>query len=88
MVREIPMDKIVLGSNSPFCNISEQSPQYKYIKTHFKSKPLKKYNPEAMRETDKFQDTVLDDRNEPCKLVQLIEILANLKGLAVSDVAN
>jgi Tat protein secretion system quality control protein TatD with DNase activity len=58
------------------------------VKTHFKTLASKKYDPEELRRQGNFLNTLLKFRNEPCKLVQVIEIVAAIKGMAPTHIAN
>lgn len=60
-VREIPLDKIILGSDCPYGEIEPNHASYKYVNTKF-------------RKTDKKQfemgmDKLVEHRQEPCQLV-------------------
>jgi TatD DNase family protein len=58
-VQEIPIDKIMLETDCPYCEIRKSSPAYVHIKTHFEYKNKEKYNPQCL----------VKGRNEPCTIM-------------------
>lgn len=59
VVREIPLEKIMLETDCPYCEIRKSSPAHKLITTQFNYKPKEKYSTEAL----------VRGRNEPCTIV-------------------
>lgn len=59
LVRQVPLEKIMLETDCPYCEIRKSSPAYKHIKTHFQSKHKDKANSEYL----------VRGRNEPCMIV-------------------
>jgi TatD DNase family protein len=59
IVREIPIEKMMIETDCPYCEIRKSSPAYQYIRTHFQYKPKEKYNP----------DFLIRGRNEPCTIM-------------------
>ena len=60
-VKKIPMDRLLLESDCPYCEIRPKSAAAKFVKTKFKKVKKIKYNPK--------KDKLVNDRNEPCKIV-------------------
>jgi len=79
VVKEIPLDRLLIETDAPYCTIRPSFPSYKLIKTHFKSSKGKK----AVLE----EDMLYRDRNEPCTIVQVAEVVAGVKGVDVNVVA-
>ena len=71
VIKQIPLDRLLLETDAPFCKITKKSPVYKLIKTHFKQKKVTSEDPY----------TIMSGRNEPCTLIQVLEVVAVLKGL-------
>ena len=59
LVRNIPLDSLLISTNSPSSAINEDHPANMYIKTRFPTTRKETFNPEK----------VIKNRNEPCLLV-------------------
>jgi Mg-dependent DNase len=59
VVQEIPIEKMMLETDCPYCDIRKTSPAYPHIKTHFQYKNKEKYSPECL----------VKGRNEPCTIM-------------------
>jgi TatD DNase family protein len=84
VVREIPIDRLLVETDCPFSDIRISYPSAALIKTHFPSVSNSKYVPQ----TESCQDAVVRNRHEPCMLVQIIEVIAAIKELPVHEVAS
>lgn len=78
-VKEVPLDKLLVETDAPFCTIRSSFPSYKFISTHFKFSKGKKAKLD--------ENTLYRDRNEPCTVVQVLEAIAGIKQLAAETVA-
>ncbi|CAK9301548.1 unnamed protein product, partial [Gordionus sp. m RMFG-2023] len=76
-VAQIPPNRILIETDSPWCEIKSTHASHQYIKTHFKSKKRDKMNPCKMNTKDKNsnENSLIKGRNEPCTLVQVLEVL-------------
>ncbi|OMJ76402.1 hypothetical protein SteCoe_24234 [Stentor coeruleus] len=72
IVREIPIEKMMIETDCPYCEIRKSSPAYQYIHTHFQYKPKEKYNP----------DFLIRGRNEPCTIIQVLQAVAAIKNIS------
>lgn len=61
VVKEIPLDRIMLETDCPYCEIRKSHAGYKYVKTHFEKKKKEKKLPES----------ICKDRNEPISMMLL-----------------
>jgi len=76
-VKSIPIDKMMIETDAPWCEIRPTHAGFKHVKTSF---------PSAKRE--KWSRTLcVKGRNEPCHIVNVIEVIAALKGLEVHELA-
>ena len=75
VVKEIPLDRIMFETDCPYCEIRKSHASHQYIKTQFKGKDKKKY------EKVQDDDILVKGRNEPCKIVQVVEAVAAIKGI-------
>jgi Tat protein secretion system quality control protein TatD with DNase activity len=78
----LPIDRIVLATNSPFNDMINNPATCQHIRTFFRQTNRSNYNPS--NELD--AESLIDDRNEPCKLTQLAEIVAGFKVLPLEEV--
>lgn len=60
VVKKIPLDKIMLETDAPYCDIRNTHASHEYVKTHFKDRVKK----EKMK-----KGLICKDRNEPCMMV-------------------
>jgi Tat protein secretion system quality control protein TatD with DNase activity len=65
IVSEIPLDRLVLASNSPFSDHKSTAQSLQHIRTLFKEYDKNQYDPN----NEEHLKIVVNDRNEPCKLV-------------------
>ena len=66
IVKQVPLDRIMLETDAPYCDIRNSHHSAQYVKTKFPKCTRKKYKAEK----------VLKDRNEPCTMIQVLEAVA------------
>ena len=65
----VPDHLLLLETDAPWCGIKASHPSYKYVDTTF---PTKK--------KEKFEEGIMvKDRNEPCTMVQVLEVVAKIR---------
>ena len=79
LVKKIPLDRIMLETDSPYSEIRNSHASMKYVKTKINGINNKKNWSSRL---------MVKGRNEPCKIVQACEIVAALKGVSEEEVAN
>lgn len=77
VVKELPLSKILLETDCPYCEIKATHAGHKYIQTTFSKKPDKKFE----------FGTMVKGRNEPNQIIQVAEVIAGAKGITVEEVA-
>eukprot|EP00934_Nitzschia_sp_Nitz4_P008524 Nitzschia sp. Nitz4//scaffold367_size14546//5486//6445//NITZ4_008925-RA/size14546-processed-gene-0.9-mRNA-1//1//CDS//3329549324//8514//frame0 len=77
VVRDLPLNRILLETDSPYCDIRNTHAGAQYVQTTWEKKPEKKY--EAGK--------LVKGRNEPCQIVQVAEVIAGVKGITTEEVA-
>lgn len=71
VVKGIPLDRIMLETDCPWCEIKPSHAGYKLIQTTFESK----------KDPKKWQEGFcVKGRSEPCHIVQVAEVVAHIKG--------
>ena len=79
MVKQIPIDRIMLETDCPYCDIRNSHASAKYVKTQIPKIAKEKYkcNPEKLNK----------DRNEPCTMIQVLEVVSALTGHSEEEIA-
>lgn len=78
MTKQIPLDKLLLESDAPWCSIKPSSPAFRYVTTHF----------ETVKKPEKFEiGKGVKDRCEPCDIIRVAEVLASVQGIPLSVIA-
>lgn len=88
-VRKIPLDRLLLETDAPWCEIRRTHASHKYLEGYdstkykqVKKEKLKNFNGEEL-------DTVMvKSRNEPCNMEQVAIVVANIKNLPLEEVAD
>ena len=81
IVKQVPMDRLMIETDCPYCDIRNSHASAQHIKTNFPRKDKSKYNPES----EEF--SIVRDRNEPCTIVQVVEVVAALKGESIETIS-
>lgn len=76
VLRSIPLSKIVLETDGPWCDIRPSHASFQYVQTKFPTKQEKKFE----------MGCCVKSRTEPCHLVQVAEVVAGVKGISVEEV--
>jgi len=80
IVAQIPLDKVMLETDCPWCDIRPTHAGYEHLQTTFPTKKEKQYNRELAKEF------CVKNRTEPSHVAQVAEVIAAVKGLKVADV--
>ncbi|CAD7087708.1 unnamed protein product [Hermetia illucens] len=78
-VQEIPLEKIMIETDCPWCGIRPSHAGSKMVKTRF---------PTIKKKEKWAADQLIDGRNEPCHLRQVIEVIANVHNEPVEKLAD
>ncbi|KAL6067075.1 Deoxyribonuclease TATDN1 [Balamuthia mandrillaris] len=73
----IPLNRLMLETDAPWCDIRNTHAGAKHIKTQFQKKDKKKF------EKGKW----VKGRNEPAAIVQVLEVVAAVKGIPTNEVS-
>lgn len=78
IIKEIPNEKIMIETDSPWCGIRPSHAGSKLIRTFFP----------VVKKKDKWTASMLiDSRNEPCQIIQVLEIIAATKEQPIEELA-
>ncbi|KAM7510596.1 hypothetical protein LguiB_009471 [Lonicera macranthoides] len=75
VVKSIPVDRMMIETDSPYCEIKNTHAGVHLVKSKWPSKKKEKYD----------QDCIVKGRNEPCLVRQVLEVVAGCKGIADVD---
>jgi TatD DNase family protein len=78
VVKELPLEKILLETDCPYCEVKRTHAGYHHVKTTFPSKQEKKFELGVM----------VKGRCEPCQIIQVAEVVAGVKEQPLQDVAD
>ncbi|KAI3632073.1 hypothetical protein MIR68_009909 [Amoeboaphelidium protococcarum] len=80
VVRQIPVDKLIVETDAPWCEIKQSHASYQFIDKEllpFRSVKKERFTEGAM----------VKGRNEPCQAVEVLYVLSKLKGIAYEELA-
>uniref|UniRef100_A0A0E0Q481 TatD related DNase n=1 Tax=Oryza rufipogon TaxID=4529 RepID=A0A0E0Q481_ORYRU len=72
VLQGIPAERMMIETDSPYCDIKNTHAGIKFVKSVWPSKKKEKYEP----------DSTVKGRNEPCLVRQVLEVVAGCKGIA------
>ena len=70
MAAAVPEHLLLLETDAPWCGIKPTHPSHAHVSTVFPNKKKEKFEAGYM----------VKDRNEPCTLIQIFQVLASLRG--------
>ncbi|XP_051115154.1 uncharacterized protein LOC127240486 isoform X2 [Andrographis paniculata] len=75
VVKGIPVERMMIETDSPYCEIKNTHAGINFVKSSWPSKKKEKYDPLC----------IVKGRNEPCLVWQVLEVVAGCKGIADID---
>ena len=82
VVKEIPLSSILLETDCPYCEIKSTHSSMKYLTD------LTKFDKTLKKHDKKFElGKMVKGRNEPNHIIQVAEVIANVKGIPLEQVA-
>ncbi len=77
VVKELPLEKLMIETDCPWCDIRATHAGYEHVQTKFPTKPEKKYE----------KDHCVKGRYEPCHIIQVAQVIAGIKSISTQEVA-
>ena len=78
VAKELPLDRILLETDCPYCEIKRTHAGHHHVKTIFPTKQEKKFE----------KGLLVKGRCEPCQIIQVAEVVAGTKGVPLQEVAD
>eukprot|EP00730_Choanoeca_flexa_P008085 TRINITY_DN12438_c2_g3_i3.p1 TRINITY_DN12438_c2_g3~~TRINITY_DN12438_c2_g3_i3.p1 ORF type:complete len:305 (+),score=27.80 TRINITY_DN12438_c2_g3_i3:57-971(+) len=79
VVRELPLERLMLETDCPWCDIRPTHAGAGHVKTTF----------DAVKKPDKYvEGKLVKGRNEPCSIIQVAEVIAGVKEVSVDVIAS
>lgn len=73
---QLPLDRILIETDCPWCEIKPTHPGHKHLKTVFQTKKKEKHDEHCM----------VKGRNEPSNLVQVYEVLCAIRAESEDEI--
>lgn len=70
VVAKIPIEKILLETDSPWCSIRNSHASSKHVKTTF---------PTVKKKEKWTENSLIDGRCEPLQIIQVLEVIASIR---------
>ena len=80
VARAVPLDRVVLETDAPWCDVKPTHAGWPLVRTRFPERRLDK-----PAQPDAATDGLVKGRNEPCKLIQVAEVVAGVRGISVES---
>lgn len=78
VARNVPVDRLLLETDAPWCSIKPSSPAFRFVTTQF----------ETVKKPEKFEvGKGVKDRCEPCDIIRVAEVLASARGVPISVIS-
>lgn len=68
VLKKIPLDRLMLETDSPYCEIKKSHKSYEHVQTKFEAKAKDKKKPGQL----------VKGRNEPCKIIEVLEVVSKV----------
>ena len=78
VAKELPLERILLETDCPYCEVKRTHAGFHHVKTNFPSKQEKKFEMGVM----------VKGRCEPCQIIQVAEVIAGAKEIPLQQVAD
>jgi len=76
VVKKIPIDRLMIETDAPWCQIRSTHAGYQHIKTFFPEK-----------QKNKWDSCIIKGRNEPTHLIQILEVISSIREESISSIS-
>lgn len=73
---ELPLNRIMIETDCPWCEIKPTHPSFKHVKTKFETKKKEKHD----------ENFMVKSRNEPANIVQVFEVLCGIRSESPDEI--
>ena len=73
---ELPLDRLMIETDCPWCEIKPTHPSHKHVKTSFPTKKKEKHD----------ENFMVKGRNEPANIVQVFEVLCGIRQESADEI--
>ncbi|RWS11996.1 putative deoxyribonuclease TATDN1-like protein [Dinothrombium tinctorium] len=77
VVKQLPKERMMIETDSPWCEIKQSHASFPFIKTKIESKKKEKFD----------ENFAVKGRNEPSNLIQVLEVIAAVKNEDIDELA-
>ncbi|CCI40055.1 unnamed protein product [Albugo candida] len=78
VVKAIPAARLMLETDAPWCDIRSTHAGFQHVHTKWPSRKAEKYD----------HDSLVKGRNEPCTMIQVLEVLSAVRGDKMQELAD
>jgi TatD DNase family protein len=75
VLKQVPIDKMMLETDSPYCEIRNSHAGSSLVKTKFQSKAKEKFQ----------KGLLIKGRNEPCNIIQVAEVVSSVLKMDIKE---
>lgn len=83
-VTQIPLDRLLLETDAPWCDIRRDNFGFQFIKSHYPTIKKEKLKADHLK-AEGFEVPCIERRNEPCHLSNVLECFVGCRNLFVSS---
>lgn len=87
VVKQIPLDRLMIETDAPWCTIRSTHASNKYVATQAERIRKDRYTPDTKLKDQSKLGPLVKERCEPCEIVSVAEVVAALKGVSVEEVS-
>lgn len=76
VIAGIPIEKIMVETDAPWCDIKQTHASFRFVKTSVKSVKKEKWS----------ENFLVKSRNEPCRIIEVLEVISGIKNIPLNEV--
>ena len=83
VAKAVPLDRMLVETDAPWCEVKPTHAGWGYVKTHWEEKRADRLGGGV--EGGGVSAVLVKGRSEPCKLLQVVEVIAGVRGMTVEE---